>query len=236
MIKNLKSQLGLAPIIIVLSIFGVILFGGGITYFLRIEPEPVTIEEPEPTLTIEEPGPTLTIEEPGPTLTDIVKTMKVKVPVIIPGGAPPLNFDDPNKMREDKETGRRIGCGDRIAFIEREVEFTTQPLRAIYQELFRGSEIVVGTEYINPIAWHNKERTINSGNGFLITRPLQFDRVVIKNGLAVVHLTGDYITIGTCEPPLVEAVLEFAAKQFPWIKEINIYIEGTEAEFIHGGL
>jgi len=230
--KILKSQLGLAPIITALIVIGILLLGVGTIYLyeqLEVGPQPEVIQLP-----ITQP------ETPSDTEVNLVS--KIRIPVIVLDGAPPVDFTEPDKMRLDKmkedwRTGRRVGCGDSIAFIEKEIEPTTQPLNAIYRKLFKGDEIVAGTEYHNPITYHTKERTIGRGEDLppWIVRPLQFDRAVIKGDVAIVYLTGDYASVGTCEPPRVEAVLKFAAKQYPWINEVKIYIDGLEAEFIHGG-
>jgi len=149
---------------------------------------------------------------------------KVMIPVIDTEGAASFGDKvgwDPDIMREARETGEYIGCADRIVYIEKNIEPTPRPLEAIYRMLFMGDEIVEGTKYENPISAHIES--------------LEFERVVIENNIARLYLSGNYISIGTCEPPRTEAVLEFAAKQYPWIEEVEIYIDNKRAEFIHGG-
>jgi len=149
-------------------------------------------------------------------------TITVKIPVILLEGA----------TREDRETSRMVGCGDSIAFIEKEIEYTPKPLTAIYQILFSGDEITEGTKYHNPIISLVRGRRMNG-----VVFALRFERVMIKDNIATVYLSGDYLSLGTCEPPRVEAVLSFAAKQFPWIEDVDIFINGAEAGavFVHGG-
>ncbi len=222
MSKILKSQLGLAPIIIVLIVVGALLLGAGAIYLYqqsKVGPEP---EVTQP----------ITDE-----ITNHSKKMTIKIPVIDLGGGF-YSGDKIGGITIARETGDFIGCGDRIIFVEKEIPHTTKPLTAIYQELFRGSEIVEGTKYSNPIAWHNHERVIQRTNQpDFIKRALQFDKVIVEDGITTVYLVGDYMSIGTCEPPRVMAALEFAAKQYPWIKEVRIYIENAEAEGVifHGG-
>ena len=171
----------------------------------------------------------------GPIVVD-----RVRVPVINPDGAPylPIGSDyhtDP-RVREDFRTGRRVGCGDSIAFIEKRIEPTTRPLEAIYRLLFSREEITIGTKYVNSLLPHTREgRTLQTPDGPQIVRPLRFERVIIENNIAKVYLVGDFISVGTCDPPRVKAVLEFAAKQYPWIEEVEIYINGERAVFVHGG-
>ncbi len=140
---------------------------------------------------------------------------EIKIPLIEPGA-----IITNNDAVEDQ--GDYIGCGDKIVYVSKKIEKTTRPLEAIYKEIFKGDEITQGTNYQNPITDH-----IDS---------LNFDKVNIENDIAKVYLTGEYITIGTCEPPRTQAVLVFAAKQYPWIKDVEIYLNGQEMIFIHGGM
>ncbi len=163
---------------------------------------------------------------------------RIMVPVIDNTSSVELGEEigyDTEAMREAQERGDYIGCGDRVAYIEKEIEPTSRPLEAIYLELFKGDEIVEGTDYENPLSYHIKERVIESGEEYYTTKPLEFERVVLEEDRAKLYLSGEYLTIGTCEPPRIEAVLRFAALQYDWINNVDIYLNGEEMEFIHGG-
>lgn len=149
---------------------------------------------------------------------------KIMIPVIELDEA--FNFGeevnwDRDIMEKAQEKGEYIGCGDKISYIEKKIEPTIRPLEAIYLELFKGNEAVKETEYHNPISNH--------------IDTLIFNDVIIENNIAKVYLLGEYFSIGTCEPPRTEAVLIFAAKQYPWIESVEIYLNNQETEFIHGG-
>lgn len=124
-----------------------------------------------------------------------------------------------------------IGCGGKLVYIKKEIDPTERPLEAIYLELFKGDEILFGTNYDNPLSYHIEERSLNNVD----VSPLKFEKVYIENNVARVYLIGDYVTIGTCEPPLTEAVLRFAALQYPWIDDVEIYLNNKRMVFVHGG-
>ncbi len=162
---------------------------------------------------------------------DFNKTVKVRIPLII---ANPSEED----FIEAKEKGLYVGCGDVVFYIEKDINYTTEPLKAAYEELFSLEEVLVVDEvdYINPIYYHTKGRSISidSGDDWTID-PLEFEKVIVENGLASVYLTGNYATVGTCEPPRTQAVLEFSATQFDTVDSVNIYLNGDKMQFIHGG-
>ncbi len=162
----------------------------------------------------------------------------IMIPVIDSGVAGGLGEEigyDTEAMREARKRGDYVGCGDKIAYIKKEIEPTNRPLEAIYLELFKGDEIVKGTDYENPLSYHAKERSIETEKEIYIIKPLEFDKVILEENKAKVYLVGEYATVGTCEPPRTEAVLKFASLQYPWIDEIEIYLNKEEMEFIHGG-
>lgn len=141
---------------------------------------------------------------------------------------------DEETMREARRQGRYIGCGDGLFYMEKEVPQTTMPLTAVYEALFSLDEVVVvaGKEYVNPIHYQSQQKVIDERT----YRPMRFEKVVVEGNVAKVYLTGDYVSVGTCEPPRTEAVLRFAAKQFEQIDEVEIYLNDEPARFIHGGM
>ncbi len=159
------------------------------------------------------------------------KTITIKIPLII---ATPTEED----FTEARERGAYVGCGDVVYYISKEIDHTLAPLNAVYQELFSLQEVLVvdEVEYVNPIYYHVKGRAISTGSGDdWIVAPLEFEKVTVENGIASVYLMGGYATVGTCEPPRTQAVLEFSATQFDTVDSVNIYLNGDKMEFIHGG-
>lgn len=216
--KQIPTTIG---ILIVIFLAGL---AAGFVFFLRGAEEGVSIKKMEEII----------IDKKNKELEEIVLVDKIMVPVI--------DFDtlsrfgeeiayDTDDMKKAKERGDYVGCGDKVAYIEKKIEPTSRPLKAIYLELFKGDEIVEGTDYINPLSIHIEKRFIDEN----IIEPLRFEKVIIEDNIAKVYLSGNYVTVGTCEPPRTEAVLRFASLQYPWIKGVEIYLNGKEMEFIHGG-
>jgi|GEM_PF-5645195 len=132
---------------------------------------------------------------------------------------PTIESADPELVDQDldeatrtalKESGQYIGCGDQVVFEKKNIEPTARPLEAIYLELFQERDIIG-------------------------LRELDYEEIIIENSTAQLHLSGQYVSVGTCEPPRTEAVLEFAAKQYPHIDDVEIYLDGEILEFVHGG-
>ncbi len=223
MSKTIPTTIGI--LIIVLLAGGV----AGATFFLYDVEKDIVIEEiiPEEVIVDEDE------EEKEGTFVDVIM-----VPVIDGDASMGLGEEigyDTEAMRKAKERGDYIGCGDKISYIEKEIEPTSRPLKAIYLELFKGDEIVEGTDCQNPLSYHIKERSIETEKETYIVKPLEFNRVALEENKAKVYLSGEYATVGTCEPPRTEAVLKFASLQYPWIDDAIIYLNGEEMEFIHGG-
>lgn len=165
------------------------------------------------------------------------KIATIKIPLIDPDGGvifgESVSWEE-EIMEEARQSGQYIGCGDSLFYTEKKIPHTITPLRAIYEELFIFQETVTvnGREYKNPIYYQAQQKII----GEKVYGPMEFEKVVIDNDTAKVYLTGDYISVGTCEPPRVEAVLIFAAKQFEGINEVKVYLNGEAAVFVHGGI
>ncbi len=113
------------------------------------------------------------------------------------------------------------------------------PLTTVYKELFALDHLVLfdGKEYQNVIGHHSKDRTIEKHKqDDLFVSALQFDRVEIVRDKAHLYLIGDYVTIGSGEPPIMKKILESAATQFEAVNSVKIYLNEKEMNFIHGGI
>ncbi len=141
------------------------------------------------------------------------------------------------ELKEAKRVGDYVGCGESVFYLERQVPPGKDPLIFVYEELFLIGRTVTIDEksYSNPVAYHREETTLKRGDEVLTFAPLSLDRVDVKGEKAILYLTGDYLSIGTCEPPRLKAVLEFAALQFADISNIEVYLNEERMEFIHGG-
>jgi len=154
----------------------------------------------------------------------------IRVPFIDVGASSGLGDrlrNDPDALRRAFETGEIVGCGDRIVYVTKEIPATTQPLNAIYRQLFAtvGSIPFEGRQLINSIESHTTERSVANFSG---AKPLRFVRAEIQGNVAMVYLEGNIFGVGTCHEPRVSAQIILAARQFPNILSVRTFLNGTE--------
>lgn len=164
---------------------------------------------------------------------DNVKKSIIKIPFVHIDGS--VGFGDAvgynqELMNKARETGELVGCGDKVVYVSKEIDATTQPLNAAYKELFAiGSTIQFeGKELANPIADQTRERIIAYENKPAdVFKPLRFVKVEIQDNVAVVYLEGDILS-NECNDPRVEAQIVFTAKQLSNINEVKTFLNNKE--------
>ena len=110
------------------------------------------------------------------------------------------------------KAGRKVGCNDSVVAVRRVVPRASTPLRAALEELLRlPAQSGAGGQMHN--ALHQPK--------------LRLGRVLIRRGEAVIHLSGMLTTGGTCDAPRVQAQLEETARQFPTVRRVKVYVNGT---------
>lgn len=111
--------------------------------------------------------------------------------------------------------GKQRGC-DRVILVDRAVATTTAPLNAALRELFSIKETEV------------------AGLGNFMPRTaatLSFDKVAIENGVAKVYLKGSLSGLaGVCDDPRAKIQIEETALQFPSVKSVELYLDGSRTE------
>ena len=118
-------------------------------------------------------------------------------------------------LSDDGASGRRIGCGDSVVAVEREIEPTVGVLRAALDELFSLEEREYGQSgLINVLADSN----------------LAVDRLALDGGRATIYLTGDILLAGVCDDPRFEAQIVETARQFSTVDEVEVFINGTSLD------
>jgi spore germination protein GerM len=109
-------------------------------------------------------------------------------------------------------SGKKIGCDDSVVAVTRALRPTRTPLKAALKELLRiprsyGSE----PELYN--ALHQSE--------------LRLESVSIRRDVARLNFAGRLVTGGVCDSPRVQAQIEETALQFPTVKQVKVFINGT---------
>lgn len=110
------------------------------------------------------------------------------------------------------KAGRKVGCNDSVVAVRRTVPRATAPLRAALEELLK-MPAQGGPDGQMHNALHQPK--------------LKVSRVAIRRGEAVIHLSGLLTTGGTCDAPRVQAQLEETARQFPSVRRVKVYVNGT---------
>jgi hypothetical protein len=112
-------------------------------------------------------------------------------------------------------SGMKIGCGDSVIMVDRPLSSPDALVQA-YSELLA-------------------IRTRDYGESGLVD-PLYQSTLTIKNiyvqdGIAYIHLEGEFMMGGECDIPRVQAQLEQTALQFPEVTAVQVFInEKTLAE------
>lgn len=112
-----------------------------------------------------------------------------------------------------------MGCGDSIVSLERDIPQTKAVLRASLEELLS-----------------LKEKTYQGGSLYnaMAGSKLRLDTVSINvEGVVKIELSGSYKFTGVCEDARFIAQIEETARQFPTVKEVNIFLNGRSLKNLY---
>jgi spore germination protein GerM len=134
----------------------------------------------------------------GP-VTSSSKTTEVKVFLIASG--------------DNGKNGKKIGCDDSLVPVSRTIQPTAAPLRAALDELLSTPEEsnAAGQKFGN--YWKGVDLKVKS--------------VSLTNGVATIHITGRLYIAGICDEPRIEEQIQATAKQFPTVKRVRVFVNGT---------
>lgn len=114
-------------------------------------------------------------------------------------------------LEDGGRSGKKVGCNDSLIAITREIPPTRAPLRAALEELLR---------------MPRKSGTGRELHNALHGSKLRLNRVSVRRGEAVIHLSGLLVTGGVCDSPRIQGQIEETALQFPTVKKMRVYING----------
>lgn len=119
-------------------------------------------------------------------------------------------------LDDNGASGKKIGCGDSAVAVTREIASTQAVLKAAMTELLSIKDKDYGQSGLyNSLYRYN----------------LNVESVAIdNNGKATIKLSGDFILVGTCEDPRIEAQLKETARQFPTVESVKIFINGEDLD------
>jgi spore germination protein GerM len=108
--------------------------------------------------------------------------------------------------------GKKIGCGDSVVAVTRELQPTRTPLRAALEELLR-----------IPRTYGSDPELYNA----LSQSDLRLVSVSVRRGMARLSFAGRLVMGGVCDGPRVQAQIEETALQFPTVKKVKVLINGA---------
>lgn len=139
------------------------------------------------------------VTSPAKAITIAAKTTRVKVYLVALG--------------DNGKRGRKIGCEDSLVAVRRNIEPTNAPLKAALDEL------------MSMPAEHN-EGGRELGN-YWKGENLKVESVLLKKGTATIRITGTLTVAGICDQPRITEQIEATARQFPTVKRVRVFVNGT---------
>jgi hypothetical protein len=112
---------------------------------------------------------------------------------------------------DNGKTGKKIGCGDSLVPVTRDITPTTTPLKAALEEL-----LSIKTQTYGESGLYNA----------LYQADLTVEKATITHGGAEIALNGTYALGGTCDTPRFKEQLVETARQFPSVREVSITLNG----------
>jgi hypothetical protein len=114
-------------------------------------------------------------------------------------------------LEDQGVSGKLVGCGDSAVPVQVQIPPTQGVLKAALEAL-----LSVKSQYYGESGLYNA----------LYQSDLQVESVSIKDGKAVVKLSGTLLLGGECDDPRVAAQLEQTVLQFPTVTEASIFVNG----------
>ena len=126
-------------------------------------------------------------------------------------------------LNDNGQSGKKIGCDDSVIYVQRVVESTNEPIKAAFMELFSIND-----------EWYGQSGLFN-----IVARAkntLNFEKVVVENGVASVYLTGQISGLqGVCDDPRLQAQIEETALGFLEVTSVKTYINNQLFDWKSGG-
>jgi Sporulation and spore germination len=114
-------------------------------------------------------------------------------------------------LEDQGVSGKLVGCGDSAVPVQVQIPPTQGVLKAALEAL-----LSVKSQYYGESGLYNA----------LYQSDLQVESVTIKDGKAVVRLSGTLLMGGECDNPRAAAQLEETVLQFPTVTEASIFVNG----------
>lgn len=110
--------------------------------------------------------------------------------------------------------GEKIGCGDSVIAVEREIKPTQAVIKASMEELLSLKKETYGESGLVNTLYQSNLKFLSA--------------VIDDKGIATVKLSGDLVLGGVCDNPRIKAQLEQTVKQFSTVKSVEILINNKK--------
>jgi sporulation and spore germination protein/uncharacterized protein DUF3828 len=110
---------------------------------------------------------------------------------------------------DDGKSGKKIGCGDSLVAVTRNIKKTAAPLTAAIRELLQTPQHPDGSPNLENF-WKGRNLKVRS--------------VSIVNRTATIRLSGSVSVAGVCDEPRIESQIDATALQFPTVKRVKVFI------------
>ena len=124
-------------------------------------------------------------------------------------------------LNDNGKSGKLVGCGDSLVAVDRDIPHSASPLTDTLTALF-----AVKTQYYGQSGLYNA----------LYQSDLKVEGVSAHNGVFRVNLVGKTQLGGECDDPRFIGQIRETALQFPTVKQVDIYVNGTPIEKLISGI
>jgi spore germination protein GerM len=118
-------------------------------------------------------------------------------------------------LEDNGQSGPQVGCGDSAVAVQVPISPTKEVLKAAMESL-----ISLKTQYYGQSGLYNA----------LYQSDLRLDGVNIKDGVAIINLSGSLQIGGECDSPRVEAQINQTALQFATVKDVSVSLNGRRLQ------
>lgn len=161
-------------------------------------------------------------EQISPTATTVIPMTTIAQPILptFTAPAPTTATEQTVKivliaLEDNGQSGTPVGCGDSAIPVNVTIPRTQGVLQAALEKLLSARQ-----QFYGESGYYNA----------LYQSDLQVAKVVIEQGKAVIHLTGNIMLGGTCDAPRVEAQIEGTALQFSTVNDVAVFINDVPLE------
>ncbi len=167
---------------------------------------------------------TRVVEQPSATPPRVQPTVPVLPPISTP---PPATSAGTTRVKifliaidDNGKSGKKIGCGDSVIAVDRNIAATQTPLAAALNEL---------------LAIHDRLYGQSGLYNSLYQSTLKLDSATIVGGKATINITGKTQLGGVCDNPRVKAQIEETALQFSAVTQVAVFINNIPIDQVLSG-